>query len=49
MDNIISPMGVDAFKTSKEFIEQAKPPQIDIEGILEYRVLEQYQIIFVLV
>ena len=31
--NIISPMGVDAFKTSKEFIEQAKPPQIDIEGI----------------
>ena len=31
--NIISPMGVDAFKTSKEFIEQSKPPQIDIEGI----------------
>ena len=31
--NIISPMGVDAFKTSKQFIEQAKPPQIDIEGI----------------
>ena len=31
--NIISPMGVDAFKTSREFIEQAKPPQIDIEGI----------------
>ena len=26
-------MGVDAFKTSKQFIEQAKPPQIDIEGI----------------
>ena len=26
-------MGVDAFKTSKEFIEQSKPPQIDIEGI----------------
>jgi len=31
--NIISPMGVDAFKTSKEFIEQSKPPQIDIQGI----------------
>jgi len=29
----ISPMGVDAPKTSKEFIEEIKPPQIDIQGI----------------
>ena len=29
----ISPMGIDAPKTSKEFIEEIKPPQIDIQGI----------------
>jgi len=29
----VSPLGVDAPKTSKEFIETIKPPQIDIEGI----------------
>ena len=29
----ISPLAVDAPKTSKEFIETIKPPQIDIEGI----------------
>jgi hypothetical protein len=29
----ISPMGVDAPKTSKKFIEEIKPPQIDIQGI----------------
>ena len=29
----ITPLGVDAPKTSKEFIEEIKPPQIDIEGI----------------
>ena len=29
----VSPLGVDAPKTSKEFIEEIKPPQIDIKGI----------------
>jgi hypothetical protein len=29
----VSPLGVDAPKTSKEFIEEIKPPQIDIQGI----------------
>ena len=29
----ISPLAIDAPKTSKEFIETIKPPQIDIEGI----------------
>jgi len=29
----VSPLGVDAPKTSKEFIKEIKPPQIDIQGI----------------
>ena len=29
----ISPLAVDAPKTSKEFIKEIKPPQIDIQGI----------------